>query len=321
MSEFNVDELREHIMIALDEEEAKRQNGWLSPIITRLHDGTAKEAIEWTAFAIMATTVLISLNKIPWSKRSKRRFHILPFIATLCSAIFYLLIALGYSGDATCREYHLANPNATDEPDDWQPGSLEGGTNLKTCRRSAGLDQPEWRLLLMLWIGQFVTQASGSLSSGVAAYGIMTILDNYKPSDSEEWNLFLRLWPYGIVTFFIVRSIYQMATHRNGEARRFFFSLAAYVCTLYGIRMTVFWWANRRVFPSNIEYIVYAIIDILLHPSICLWLLGVDVPNVGIDYDVDVIQHGPPTFDLNQAILVMRMAQVTIWYHNQGYMS
>ncbi|KAJ4130609.1 hypothetical protein NW754_009662 [Fusarium falciforme] len=321
MSEFNVDELREHIMIALDEEQAKRQNGWFSAITTRLNNGTVKEAAEWTAFAIMVTAALVSLKKIPWSKRSKRRFRIFPFIATLTSAICYLLLALGYTGEQTCKEYHLANPNATDEPDDWQPGSREGGTNLKTCRQSAGLDRPEWGLLLTLWICQFVTQAVGSLSSGSAAYSIMTILDNDRSSDSDEWNLVLKFWPYATAAFFIVRSTYQMITHRNAEARRFFFSFAAYVCALYGIRTVVFWWANRHVFPSNIEYIIYAIIDVLLHPATCLWLLEVDVPNLGIDYDVDVIQHAAPAFDLSQALLFLRMAQVTIWYHNQGYKS
>lgn len=87
------------------------------------------------------------------------------------------------------------------------------------------------------------------------------------------------------------------------------------------IRMSVFWWANRRVFPSDIEYIIYAIIDVLLHPATCLWLLEVEVPNVGVDYDVDVIQHAAPVFDLSQACLLLRMAQVTMWYYNQGYKS
>ncbi|RMJ19084.1 hypothetical protein CDV36_001214 [Fusarium kuroshium] len=321
MSEFNVDELREHIMIALDEAQARHQNGWFSAITTRLNDGTAKEATEWTAFAIMSTATLISLKKIPWSKRSKRRFHIFPFIATFTSAVCYLLLALGYSGEKTCKEYHLANPNATDEPDDWQPGSLEGGTNLKICRQSAGLDQPEWYLLLMLWISQFVTQAVGSLASGSAAYSIMTILDNDRSSGSDEWKLVLKFWPYATAVFFIVRSTYQMITHRNAEARRFFFSLASYVCALYGIRTAVFWWANRRVFPSNIEYIIYAIIDVFLHSATCLWLLEADVPNVGIDYDVDVIQHAAPAFDLSQVFLFLRMSQIAMWYHNQGYKS
>ncbi|KAJ3542053.1 hypothetical protein NM208_g4079 [Fusarium decemcellulare] len=314
---FHVEELREHIMIALDEEQAKRQNGWFSAITTRLNNGTAKEAAEWTAFAIMATAARISFNKIPWSKRSKRRFHIFPFIATLTSAICYLLLALGYTGEHTCKEYHLANTDATDEPDDWQPGSLEGGTNLKTCRQSAGLDRPEWGILLMLWICQFVTQAVGSLSSCSAAYIIMTIRNNDISSDSDEWNLVLKFWPYATVAFFIVQSIYQTITHRNAKAHRFLFSLAAYMCALCGIRT----WANRRVFPSNIEYIIYAIIDVLLHPATCLWLLEVDVPNVGIDYDVDVIQHAAPAFNLSQAFLFLRIAQVTIWSHNQGYKS
>lgn len=84
------------------------------------------------------------------------------------------------------------------------------------------------------------------------------------------------------------------------------------------ILTSVFWWANRRVFPSNIEYIIYSIIDVLLHSATCLFLLEVDVPNVGIDYEVDVIQHDPPAFDLSQVFLFLRMTQVAIWYHNQG---
>jgi hypothetical protein len=99
------------------------------------------------------------------------------------------------------------------------------------------------------------------------------------------------------------------------------FTPPVHLASKANILTSIFWWANRRVFPSNIEYIIYAIIDVLLHPATCLWLLEVDVPNVGIDYDVDVIQHAAPAFDLSQAILFLRMAQVTIWYHNQGYNS
>ena len=80
----------------------------------------------------------------------------------------------------------------------------------------------------------------------------------------------------------------------------------------------MFLWAKRRVFPSDLESIAYAITDILMNPGICLWLLHVHIPNVGAEWD-RAVENGDrkdPFFSLSQLYLVITMARVAIWYNN-----
>ncbi|KAF7556720.1 hypothetical protein G7Z17_g1217 [Cylindrodendrum hubeiense] len=311
MSQFDSDELRVSILSAKLDPDPK---DWLANAAEPFHDGTAKQVSLWATFAIMVMVFLISLNKITWSQGPKRRFHILPLMITLYSAAWYLIMALGYFGKSTCKHYHLANPLANDEPDDWQPGSVEGRAGFEVCRVPAGLSGSELRFVFSLWMGQFVTHAAGSLSTGFSAYGIITALDIYDSSGSYEWDLFQKLWLGATCAFFIARSTYQMATHTDVRARKFFFSLATYVSAL------VFLWARGRMFPSDLENIAYAIIDILMNAGISLWLLHIDIPNVGAERDRavangDLMQAG---LGLPEAVLGIRMAQLAAWQFSHG---
>ena len=233
MPDLSVGNPRENtITIELDAD--PNSKGWLAAATRPLHDGTAKQVSLWIAFITMAVACLVSLSRIPWRQRTERRFHVLPLIITLCSAVFYFLIAMGYSGESTCQSYHLASLSAKNKPDDWQPGAVDGRAHLEVCRAPAGLDGWPWRFILSLWIGQFITHATGSLSSGSAAFGMMTPYhNNHGVSGPYQWASSPETWLCVCRAFFIARSTYQMAIHRDVQARKFFFFLASYVCTLY----------------------------------------------------------------------------------------
>lgn len=232
MSQFDIEVLKGGYAIELDPD----PEGWIAIATKPFHDGTAKQASLWIAFATMAAASLISIRKIPWQDRAKRRFHVLPLLALLRAAVCYLFMAMEYTGNSHCKTYHLASSRDSGEPDDWQPGAVEGLPRLEMCHASAGLDWFNWRGVLLLWISELVAYSGNSLSFGFSAFGIITILDRYGSSGSDEWEMALNAWQWTVGTACIAWSAYRVSSRRNPQAQGFFFTLAAYLAGLYAVQ-------------------------------------------------------------------------------------
>lgn len=229
MSQFDIEILKGGYAMELDPD----PEGWIAVATRPFRDGTAKQASIWTAFAIMAIASLISLRKIPWTQQTKRRFHVLPFLALLRATLCYLFIAMQYSFKTHCKTYHLASSRDNGEPDDWQPGAVPGLPRLEMCHANAGLDAFSRRVILILWISELVAYTGNSLSFGFSAFGIITILDRWGSSGSERWEMIANVWQWVAGAGCLAWTVYKMGWRRNAQARKFFEKLVACLIALY----------------------------------------------------------------------------------------
>lgn len=71
---------------------------------------------------------------------------------------------------------------------------------------------------------------------------------------------------------------------------------------------------RRNSPPSDFEYVVFAILDVLLNAGLSMWLFKTDIPDVGDEDDPVAVVGQPRPFQLSNITIALLLVQVAIWY-------